>query len=48
LKTLRLSWSLARGSLVKKPLSEQTTEGLKRLGATPTRAVADREQDFDA
>jgi hypothetical protein len=32
----------------KKPLSEQTTEGLKRLGATPTRAVADREQDFDA
>jgi hypothetical protein len=32
----------------RKPLSEQTTEGFERFGATPTRAVADREQDFDA
>jgi len=29
-------------------LSEQTTEDFERLAATLTRAVADREQDFDA
>jgi hypothetical protein len=28
----------------RKPLSEQTTEGFERFGATLTRAVADREQ----
>jgi hypothetical protein len=32
----------------RKPLSQQTTEGFERLGATLTRAVADREQDFNA
>ena len=32
----------------RKPLSEQKTEGFERLGATSTRVVADREQDFDA
>jgi hypothetical protein len=29
-------------------LSEQTTEGFERIGAKLTRAVADREQEFDA
>jgi hypothetical protein len=48
LKTLRLSWSFARGSLVENRSQNKQPKALKGSALRRPGAVADREQDFDA